>query len=179
MTTTEWQNLLWHGHSFYEHHHIFGWPLNGTPAEEPPRNLATNHHDGELEHLVMDHQWAKRLQEQLRDALYRCYDCWVGLRQQGDAKAGHPGEMDKTKEHLHPGEMDKIKEHLHPGGIDKIKEHLVSFKLILVDKVKPRETMLVLELREEDTLYYATKHLKAIEDLQGQGVSGLEKVLLR
>jgi hypothetical protein len=127
----------------------------------------------------MDHQWAKRLQEQLRDALYRCYDCWVGLQQQGDAKAGHPGEMDKTKEHLHPGEMDKIKEHLHPGGIDKIKEHLVSFKLILVDKVKPRETMLVLELREEDTLHYATKHLKAIEDLQGQGVSGLEKVLLR
>lgn len=74
MTSSEWQNLLWYGHSFSEHHHIFGWPLNGTPSKEPPKNLATNHHDGELMHLVIDYQWTKRLQDQLRHALYACYD---------------------------------------------------------------------------------------------------------
>lgn len=89
-------------------------------------------------HLVIDYQWTKRLQDQLRHALYACYD----------------SQVDFEEKNPRIGQTDEI---------EKIKNHLKSFKLILVDEVKPDETALILELRHNDTLHYATKQLESIE----------------
>ncbi|KAK7212342.1 hypothetical protein V2G26_019520 [Clonostachys chloroleuca] len=145
MTSPEWQNLLWYGHSFSKHHHMFGWPLNGVPLQEPPKNLTTSHHDGELKVLVMDNQWAEILQDRLRDALYECYDTWDAVQK----------DLEQQK---------KLSDE-NKNKIEQTKDHIKSFKLILVDKVNAIETSLVFELREHDILHYATNQLNFAKSL--------------
>lgn len=141
LTSPEWNMLLWHGHSFNQHNHIFGWPLNGIPPQEPPEDLVTHSRDGEIEQLVMDHVWVKRLQGQLRQALYRCYDSWEAI------KIHQPGPNQALN-----------------NRIDLIQRHILALKLILVDDVQPAETALVDEVREMDVLHYTVKELKFIKD---------------
>lgn len=143
MTSPEWQNLLWYGHSFSQHHHIFGWPLNDTPVYEAPKNLTTTHHDAELKELVIDNKWTTLLQDQLREALYSCHDAWESAQ-----------NMD---------EMNGLNK-----KIEAIKRQLLSFKLILVDDVDPSETSLVIEIRRKDALHYATKQLNKVHEFNAR-----------
>ncbi|KAG9249449.1 uncharacterized protein F5Z01DRAFT_697879 [Emericellopsis atlantica] len=118
MTDSEWQNLLYHGHSFKEDHHVFGWPSNGDTQHQPPKNLTTDHHDSELKHLIIDYQMVKRLQKHLLGALRQCYEFWDACDYKISEEEGHPKEATRQK-------------------ICDIRRHLTSFKKFLSMKLSP------------------------------------------
>ncbi|OAF98534.1 uncharacterized protein CC84DRAFT_1106147 [Paraphaeosphaeria sporulosa] len=145
LTSPEWNMLLWQGHSFSQHNHISGWPLNGVGQKEPPEDLVTHSRDEEIMQLVMDNEWVERLQNQFRNALYRCYDSWERLQR-------HPRNQG----------------HIDSNRIDLIKRQLLAFKLILVDGEEPAKihsNLEMLEIRKEDILHYALEQLKFITEI--------------
>lgn len=140
LTSPEWNNLLWYGHSFGEHDHIFGWPLLSKKPPEPPNDLVSDIRNEELSRLVIDNMRVKRLRDQLREAIYDCHDEWDNL------KSKVQSDIDLRDQ------------------ITDIQQNLRRLKLVLVDEEQPDETPYLQEQRPEDTLHYAEEQLKLVQN---------------
>jgi hypothetical protein len=139
LTSPEWNNLLWSGHTFKESDHILGWPLTGELPREAPSDLTGNVLNEELSQIVMDNQWYQRLQQQLRKLIYECHDIW-----------------EKFDESMREERSNLMK---HSG---KIQQNLLAFKLLLVDDSASPEDIIG-EETAADTLHYAQKQLALVE----------------
>ncbi|KAJ5771169.1 uncharacterized protein N7511_003220 [Penicillium nucicola] len=135
LSSSEWNNLLWSGHTFKECDHILGWPPSADPSADAPGDLITNVLDRELAQIVMDYTWTRILQEKLRKLIYECHDSWDDLK-------ALAGEDQKPR-------------------IEVIQRNLKGLKLLLLnDSILPEA--IVQEQRKEDTLQYAQKQLEFV-----------------